>query len=114
MQLHLPMLTVYEGPRLVEPSQILAIQSYREAVRLCWELRTRKQLTKRMLAIDAGLYPSHVSDYISEDPSKRELPAKHVAAFEVQCGNRVISQWLAAQAHLTIMEQYIVAHRRVA
>ena len=113
MQLHLPMLTVYEGPCLVEPSVILAIRTYREAVRLCWDLRTRKKLTKRMLAIDAGLYPSHVSDYVSEVPSKRELPAKHVAAFEVQCGNRVISQWLAAQAHLTIMEQFI-AQRRVA
>lgn len=113
MQLHLPMLTVYDGPRLVEPSQILEISSYREAVRMCWDLRTRPHLTKRLLASDAGLYSSHVSDYISPDPSKRELPAKHVAAFEVQCGNRVISQWLAAQAHLTIMEQFI-AQRRVA
>lgn len=113
MQLHLPMLTVYDGPRLVEPSQISVIQSYRDAVRMCWDLRTRRNLTKRMLASEAGLYPSHVSDYISEDPSKRELPAKHVNAFEVECGNRVISQWLAARAHLTIMEQFI-AHRRAA
>ncbi len=111
MQLNLPMLTVYEGPRLVDPSLIAAIKTYREAVRVCWDLRTRRNLSKRLLAAEAGLYASHLSDYISEDDSKRELPAKHVNAFEVQCGNRVISQWLAASAHLTIMEQFIVQRR---
>src|SRR5437899_2675991 len=107
MQLMLPMLTVYEGPRLVDRSVIDAIQTYRDAVRICWDLRIRRNLTKRLLASECGCYASHVSDYISEDVSKRELPAKHVAAFEVQCGNRVISQWLARRAELTILEQFI-------
>jgi hypothetical protein len=34
-----------------------------------------------------------------------------VNAFEVACGNRLISQWLALQANLTILEQYIPSAR---
>ncbi|MCW5648366.1 MAG: hypothetical protein KIS62_01335 [Ramlibacter sp.] len=113
-QLTLPMLTYYTGPRLVSAEIIAGITSYREAVRTSWDLRTRRSLTKRALAEAAGLYPSHVSDYTSEDESKRELPAKHIAAFEVECGNRVITQWQVAQAKLTILEQFIPTLRAAA
>jgi hypothetical protein len=106
-QLTLPMLTLYEGPRLVGHDAIAAATSYRDAVRQCWDQRTRKNLPKTLLACEAGLYASHVTDYLSSNDTRRELPAKHIAAFEVSCGNRAISQWLAAQAHLTILETFI-------
>jgi hypothetical protein len=106
-QMTLPLLTYYEGPRLIGAELVTACRSYREAVRACWDLRTRRGLTRRALAEGAGLYPSHVSDYLSDDATKRELPAKHINAFEIECGNRFVSQWLAAQANLTILEQYI-------
>ena len=111
MQLNLPMLTVYDGPRLVDPSIVEAINTYREAVRTCWDLRTRTNLTKRQLAMEAGLYASHVSDYLSEDTSKRELPARGIAEFEVACGNRVITQYQAARSHVTLLEQFIPQRR---
>ena len=107
MQLQLPMLTYYAGPRLVPVDVLAGITSYRAAVRMCWMLRTRSSLSKRVLAEEAGLYASHVTDYLSELESKRELPAKHVPAMEVACGNRVITQWLVRQANLTIVEQFI-------
>ncbi|HYW57698.1 MAG TPA: XRE family transcriptional regulator [Polaromonas sp.] len=107
MQLTLPMLTYYEGPRLISQEVLAAVLTYREAVLVCWDLRTRRSLTHRQLAVEAHLYASHVSDYLNKDSSKRELPAKHVANFEVACGNRAISQWLAKQANLTILEQFI-------
>lgn len=113
-QLTLPMLTVYEGPRLMAVELVDACVTYREAVRACWEFRTRRTLTRRVLAQEAELYPSHVSDYLSEVPKKRELPAKHVNAFEIACGNRFISQWLARRANLTILEQFIQPARRAA
>jgi hypothetical protein len=113
-QLRLPMLTVYEGPRLVDLEVVDACASYRDAVRACWEMRTRRALTKRKLAEDADLYPSHVTDYLSEKPKKRSLPADKINAFEVQCGNRMVSQWLARQARLTILEQYIQQPRKAA
>lgn len=111
MQLNLPMLTYYQGPRLISPEVMAAVLSYRDAVRVCWDLRTRRHMTQRTLAEEAGLYASHVSDYLHPDDSKRELPAKHIAAFEVACGNRAITQWLASQAHLTILEQFIETRR---
>jgi hypothetical protein len=106
-QLQLPMLTVYTGPRLVDAEVIAACTSYRAAVRACWMLRSRRNLTLRLLAEETGLYASHASDYVSEAETKRELPAKHVNEFELACGNRFISQWLARRANLTILEQFI-------
>src|SRR5205085_6591630 len=100
------MLTVYEGPQLVDREIVSACKSYREAVRASWEIGKRKRpgYTKRQLAEDIGSYPAHVSDYVhpDDDPSRRDLPAKRVNAFELQLGNRLVSQWLAAQAGLPV------------
>ncbi len=106
-QLKLPMLTVYDGPRLVDAVIVAACSSYREAVRACWDLRTRRNLTQRQLAEEAGLYAPHVSNYLSDLPNKRSLPAEAIPAFEVACGNRFITQWNTARAGLTILEQFI-------
>lgn len=106
-QLLLPMLTVYKGPRLVDREIVDACKTYRDAVRVCWDLRTRRNLTKRRLAEEAQLYPSHVTDYLSDQPKKRNLPADKINDFELQCGNRMVTQWVARQAQLTILEQYI-------
>ncbi len=114
MQLQLPMLTYYEGPRLLGAEQLDQVKTYRDAVRLCWQQRTRRSLTARGLAEEAGLYASHLSDYLSHLETKRELPAKHIAAFELACGNRAITQWLARQANLTILEQFIQPKREAA
>ena len=101
------MLTYYAGPRLVPLDVVASATTYRDAVRLCWQMRLRTSLTRRALAEEAGLYASHVTDYLSVEESKRELPAKHIAAMEVACGNRMITQWLAMQAKLTILETFI-------
>lgn len=114
MQLMLPMLTVYTGPRLVDVSVISAITTYRDAVRMCWDLRADRRLSKRELAARCGCYASHVTDYLKDGPSSRNLPAEHIAAFERECHNRVISQWLARRAELTILEQFIEQRRDAA
>lgn len=112
-QLLLPMLTVYSGPRLVGAEVLGGILTYRDAVRVCWDLRTRRYLTRRALAEEVGLYASHLSDYLSDQESKRELPAKHIDGFERSCGNRVITQFLTtSQAQLTILETFIPAAQR--
>lgn len=108
------MLTYYTGPRLVPQDVVAGVATYRDAVRMCWQMRQRTSLTRRALAEEAGLYASHVSDYLSEEDSRRELPAKHIAAMEVACGNRMITQWLARQANLTILEQFIQPQREAA
>jgi predicted transcriptional regulator len=104
---------VVQAQRLVVPPQVVAtIRSYRHACRLAWKLR-RTRLTQRTLAELAGLYPSHVSDYFSVHEQRRELPAKHIGAVEAVLGNTVISQWLAQQSRLTVIEELQAQHHAV-
>lgn len=104
-QLALPMLTYVDGPALVDMRRVLACPSYREAVRTCWDLRTRPTLTRSAFAAEAGLHPPHVTDYLHQDESRRELPARYIEQVESCCGNRFISQWIAARAHLPMVEE---------
>ena len=92
----------------LDDEEIASCPSYRCAVRLCWAHRRSQGMTQRTLAEYAGLYPSHVSDYLSSDAvGKRTLPADKVAAFEQVCGNRAITQWEMKQRGLTILEEVI-------
>jgi hypothetical protein len=96
--------------RYVAPPEVVAsIASYRHGCRLAWRLRRVKNLTRRTLAEEAGLYTSHTSDYFSPIDTKRELPARHVAAVERVLGNTVISQYLARCSQLTVVEEWQAA-----
>ncbi len=109
MQMQLPMLTMYAGPKLVPVDVVAACQTYREAVQKCYELRTRTRMSNALMAEEVGCCASHIGDYVTtqERKIKRDLPAEHIQAFEVSCGNRVITQWLAGQAQLTILETFL-------
>ena len=97
---------VVQAQRLVVPAQVvMGVRTFRHACRLAWKLRRVRNLTRRSLAEQAGLYAPHVSDYFSVHESRRELPARHVAAVERVLGNTVISQWLAQQARITVLEE---------
>lgn len=97
---------VVQAQRLVVPTEVIRqLPSYRHACRLAWKLRVIRNMTKRSLAELAGLYASHVTDYFGPHVHKRELPARFVAAVERMLGNTVISQWLAQQARLTVVEE---------
>lgn len=113
LTLPLPLLGgVVQAQRLVLPPEVvMGVQSYRHACRMAWKLRSPR-ITQRTLAELAGLYASHVTDYFSPRPERRELPAKHVAAVERVIGNTLISQWLAQQARLTVLEEMQQAQLR--
>lgn len=110
-QLPLRMLTYYQGPTLVDAALIDAVTTYRGAVLACWERRLRRHMTKRQLAEEVGCYASHITDYLSADPKKRDLPARHIAEFEGACGNRFISQWIARRSELTVLEEFVTQRR---
>lgn len=114
MSLPLPLLGGLVQPQrlVLPPEAVMGIKSYRHACRLAWKLRNPR-ITQRTLAELAGLYTSHVSDYFSLHASRRELPARHVATVERILGNTAISQWLAQQSQLTVLEE-MQAARRVA
>lgn len=84
-----------------------------------WQLRVIKNMTLKLLAERAGLTYQHVTDYFNADdkPTRRDLPAKHVAIVEYVLGNTLISQWLAMKAGLTVVEEVqanIQAERKAA
>ncbi len=102
-----PLLGRLEGAAIVPPYLMKTCRSYRDAVRLCWELRRVRRMTQRQLAADAGLIPQHVTDYLNKDdkPSRRDLPARLIKDFEDVCGNTAVSQWVAANSVLTVLEE---------
>ena len=106
-QPELPLLARLDGPSVAPPALVALCESYRDAVRMCWYYRRVKRMTRAQLASEAGLYPQHVSDYLSGDdePHRRSLPGDRVAEFESVCGNTLISQWHALQARLTVLEE---------
>lgn len=112
-QLKLPMLTWYdEGrPRLLPIEIVRAAPDYRTAVRGCWNARTRRNMTRRQLAEEIGVPPSHLTDYLSELPDKRDMPAKYVEAMEISCQNRFVTQWFTHRAELTHLEQVLLERR---
>ena len=107
LQAEFPLMARLEGPSIA-PQQLVGLcHTYRDAVRLCWQLRRVKGMTKAQLSAEAELTPQHVSDYLAADdqPRRRDLPGDKVAGFEAVCGNTLISQWHASRASLTVLEQ---------
>jgi hypothetical protein len=112
-QMELRLMCRLDAPSVVAAGDVARCKSYRDAVRWAWQSRRVRNMTRRTLAEIAGLYAPHVSCYLSDDESKRSLPADKVPAFETAVGNCFVSQWLAAQAKLTILEE-VQAERRAA
>ena len=107
LQIELPLLCRIDGPSVVPPQVVQTAHTYREACRLCRQLSPRKRMTMRQVCEEAGLIPQHAGDYFNADDgkSRRDLPAACVPAVERVMGNTAISQWLAAQAKLTVLEE---------
>jgi hypothetical protein len=106
-QREFPLMGRLDAPSAVPNQWIRAARTYRHAVRLAWQLRRVQGMTRQQLATEAELYPQHVTDYLSPDdkPSRRDLPAHKVAQFESVVGNTLVSQWLASQSRLTVLEE---------
>lgn len=106
-QKELPLVGRLDGPSTAPPRVIALAKTYREAVRLAWQIRRIKKSTFRQLAAETEMPPQHASDYMNPDdkPTRRSLPAERIAAFEAFVGNTVVSQWLASQSKLTVLEE---------
>jgi len=108
-QIGLPLMGRLNGPSVAPSEYVKHCKTYREAVRMAWQLRRVAYMTQRQLAAEAGLWPQMVTDYLNKDdaPTRRNLPAEKIPAFEAVVGNTVLTQWLAAQSSLTVMEETI-------
>jgi len=99
----------------VQENAIAQCKTYRQAVRLSWDLRKNKGMTLRTLAEIIGGYPSHISDYLAKDdkPTRRNLKAEYLHTWSLAVGNYCVQQWLAKQDRLTYLEE-IQAQRNAA
>ena len=104
-QMPLRLLGRLDAPSVVPPKLISQIRTYRDAVKFCWEARRVRNMTRAQLAELAGLYASHVSCYLRDGKRQRDLPGAGIRGFQHACGNTAISQWLALQAQLTVVEE---------
>ncbi len=107
MQIPLRLLGRVDAPDAVPRALLEPVQTYRQAVRLCWTLRRAKGLKPTDLGRDFGFTRQHVGDYLNADdlPTRRDLPAERIADFEAICGNTVITQWLASRQRFTLLEE---------
>lgn len=98
---------VIQPQRLVVPHQLIErIKTYRQACRFSYLLARRRGITQATLVqVVPELHKSHVSNYFSRDPSRRELPARHIGSVQDVFGNTVIAQWVAAQCELHLLEE---------
>lgn len=106
-QLEFPLLARMNAPSVAHTYYVKRCKTYREAVRMCWALRRVHKMTQRQLAAEAGLRPQLISDYLHIDDGvqRRDLPGELIAAFENVTGNTVVSQWVAANSQLTVLEE---------
>ena len=118
-QIDLPIIGVLEGAKALPHSAIASVNTYRDAVRMCWINRRVKGMTQQSLAEQSGMYPQHVTDYLNEQATdrhgkeRREMPAKYIRAFEAVTGNTFVSQWVAYQSGLTVL-QGLIAEQKAA
>lgn len=106
-QQSLPLLGRIDRPSIAPTQYIQMCKTYREAVRMCWALRRVHHMALRQLGAEAGIRPQVLSDYLNTDdkPQRRDLPAHRIAAFEAVVGNSLVTQWVAAQQALTVLEE---------
>jgi hypothetical protein len=104
-QLRLHLLRRHDAPSVVPPSRINQCKTYREAVKLCWELRRVDNMTQATIAEEARLYAPHVSGYLHDGKGQRDLPGWAIRGFEWACGNTAITQWHNVGARLTVVEE---------
>lgn len=106
-QLPLPLLGRLDRPSVAPTQLVSQCKTYRDAVRMCWSLRRIHHMSLRHLAAEAGIRAQVISDYLHTDdhPHRRDLPAHRIAAFESVVGNSLITQWIAAQQALTVLEE---------
>ena len=106
-QREFPLMQRLDAPATAPTAIIRTIKSYREACRVCRQLSSRRLLKLTSLAEEAGLVSQHCTDYFHVDdaPKRRSLPFESIDAVERVYGNTAISQYRAACAKFTLIEQ---------
>jgi hypothetical protein len=111
MQMELGLIGCINEAGVVKHSEIVKINDYREAVRMCWIHRRVQRMTQETLAEKIeGMYASHVSDYLNVNEftdsgrKRRSLPGEFIKEFQAICGNKFITQWMVWQEEMNLLQ----------
>lgn len=104
-QMPLSLLGRLDAPSVVDPRLIDQCKTYRDAVKLCWQLRRVRNMTQAQLAQEAELYAPHVTTYLKDSKRQRDLPGWGIRGFEWACGNTAVTQWINRGARLAVVEE---------
>lgn len=97
-------------PQFAPKYAIDSFESYRDAVIWCWENREKqgagKKMDQALCADRIGMYAPHFSRCVDPDSkAPMNLPPDLIPLFEAYTGWRAISQFLAAKAQMTYVEE---------
>lgn len=106
-QQQLRLLGRIDAPSVVPFERVAKCQTFRQAVRESWEIKRVTLMTHAQVAALAGVPRQHVSDYLNADDKRgrRNLPADKFKQWNAVMGNTLVSQWVAWQDQLTVLEQ---------
>ena len=118
IQREMPFLMATVPSKYAPSSVIEAFNSYRDAVVWGWENRPHRGKNdpqdQSMFARNAGVYAPHMSRFVSRtSKAPMDLHPDLIGEFESYIGWRVITQYLAKRANVTLMEE-VIEQRRAA
>lgn len=92
-------------PALLPESEISLCRTFRDALGLCIQ-RARVRRTQNDLAGFAGIHPTQFSKILHGAKGQTwSLDPERIEALEQACGNRAMTQWLAARAGLRVVQE---------
>lgn len=96
-----------DAPKFVATWYVDKCKSWREVCRMAWQMRRVRNMTYTMFAAYGGFTRQHVGDWFNPDdkPTRRSMPVDCVHTAESILGVRILSQWIAKQSRLTILEE---------
>lgn len=101
-----PGFELLEPPAVVSNWYVSKCKTFRQACRMAWQMRRVRNMTYEMFSAYGGFTRQHVGDWFNKDdkPTRRSMPAHCIAQSEAIVGNKLISQWVAVQCGLTVLE----------
>jgi len=117
-QREMPLIGAMPSVKFAPQEVVRGFASYREAVIWCWQNRPchglREADDQSLCARVLGMHPPHLSRCVNpESKAPMSLPPDYLTDFESYTGWKAASQYVAAKADMTILEQ-VIADRKVA
>lgn len=88
-------------------------QTYRDACRLAWSLRSSSAMSHGDLAAVLGVSEQAVEQYLSpvDLGELAELPARRIQDFNDALGNTAVTQWVQGLSNLACVEEHLWQHK---